>query len=1051
MAEIGGGGTPANDAERLVIAHLRDHAPDDWFVLHNIEIPVRGDAYEVDLVVVTGHAVCVIDVKGTRGRTDVSGFRWYPENRGSFASPVRKLRGHARALKGLLERSRPELSQVYVDQLVVLPAPDAVLVDPSDRPDADARDVTDLQGLIPALADISRIRVGMSRDIRSVSGVVRQALSGGVRRPSGPKRFGEWLVSERLGGDDDVTEYRARNGNVPTAETVLLRVYRADPFLPAAQREAQQHAIANAYEVLAKMPASPYVVGRRTFFPVEDESQFVLVLDDVRGQALAVHVADPRRALGADAKLRVIGDMVRGLAHAHASSVLHRALSPATVLVVAGSGQALLTGFDFGRPEQPRPHTVLPRLAEEVDPAYVAPECQGWPQAMSRASDVYAAGVIAFRLLTGELPFADSADQFRSGSELPAAPMAAAGLGADLVGLLRRMCARSPSARPTAGDAVRDLARIVGAGRTPTTTGSASGVARVDYRNLPSGYQLSRKFTVRRKLGTGSFGTAYQAYDTMSGTDRVVKVVHTDRQSVLDRVRGEYQILSRLPPHRSVVKVEDANFLDGGIPYLEFEYVDGREVSELVEERALGPADTVQLGIDIADGLTYLHENGVYHCDIKPKNLLRTDAGGKIFDFNVAVTSDSSLSGAGGTGRYVPPDTGGGATTGADLIDRDVYALGVTLYEVLTGAAPFTGHAAALGERPADPRGRSGLIQLSDELVAVLLRAVAPFRSERYRSAREFREALREVADRTQRPAAPEPADPGALSEPGVGINPFVAHLRTLYSQSTSTNAGTRSGPASPYDLYVRTALDDQLTPDVRRGDHRLVIITGNAGDGKTAYLERLLTEAWADDPRRPIRRDNGADFQLPDGRWLRVTYDGSQDEGEKSNDEVLLDFFASFAGADPAGIPDETRLIAINEGRLVDFFDVHADRFPALAARVHAGLTGSVVEQGIAVINLNRRSLLHTDDEDFPPVFDRMLSTLTDPRRWTACEGCELIASCYARHNARTFAHAGAGPKISARLRHLFRLTELRGAQHLTVSPFQPDLAGGRACWWAG
>ena len=61
----------------------------------------------------------------------------------------------------------------------------------------------------------------------------------------------------------------------------------------------------------------------------------------------------------------------------------------------------MLTGFDYARPEDPRSNSVLDRLAEVLDPAYVAPECQNRPQAMSRASDVYAAGVIAYQVLTG--------------------------------------------------------------------------------------------------------------------------------------------------------------------------------------------------------------------------------------------------------------------------------------------------------------------------------------------------------------------------------------------------------------------------------------------------------------------------------------------------------------------------------------------------------------------------------------------------------------------------------------------------------------------------
>src|SRR4051812_31972831 len=113
MAQIVGGGTPANDAERLVLRHLAEHAPDDWIILHNVEIPVHGDSYEVDLVVVNARGVCLVDVKGTRGRIDVAGTRWYPAGRDSFASPVRKLRAHARAVKGLLTQHQPALSRVY--------------------------------------------------------------------------------------------------------------------------------------------------------------------------------------------------------------------------------------------------------------------------------------------------------------------------------------------------------------------------------------------------------------------------------------------------------------------------------------------------------------------------------------------------------------------------------------------------------------------------------------------------------------------------------------------------------------------------------------------------------------------------------------------------------------------------------------------------------------------------------------------------------------------------------------------------------------------------
>jgi serine/threonine protein kinase len=1034
----------------LVIAHLRDNAPDDWMVLHNIEIPVHGDAYEVDLIIITGHGVCVSDVKGTRGRIEVSGSRWYPSRGEPFYSPVRKLRGHARALKGLLQRARPQLSQVYVDHLVVLTAPDARLVDPNDRADADALDVVDLAGLIPALVDVSRVRSGMSRDIAGHHTAIREALNHGTRPQTGPRRFGNWVVCERLsghetsGGADDVAEYRARNASAPSSETVLLRVYRADPFLPEPDREAQRTAIANAYYALARMPPNPCIVGRRDFFPVEDESRYVLVFDDVHGQALTVHLSDPRQALAADARFRVITDLLRGLAHAHANGVVHRALSPSVVLVTGTSGRSLVTGFDYARPEGPREQSVVQQLEQALDPAFVAPECQSRAQAMTRASDVYAAGVIAFRLLTGELPFATSVEQFAKGSELPEEVMRSAGLSPAVIDLLRRMCRLAPSARPSAIEALNVLTRAT----RRNAAAVPAAVPRPDYRNLPEGYQLTRKLTVRRRLGTnggGSFASAYLVYDSLAAEDRVAKIVYRDRESVVDRLQLEYRTLRRLPPHQSVVRLEEADFLDGGeIPYLLLEYVPGREVSELVTERALGPADSVRLAIDVAEGLVFLHSHGVYHCDIKPTNLLRTDAGCKIFDFNVAVTADSTLSRVGGTSRYAPVDFGNyGEITDVDLADRDVYALGLTLYETLTGQWPFASAARSLGEQPVDPRKLTGFADLSPELVQVMLRAIAPLRADRYPTAAQLLAALNGVGDRVRRPKELPLEALAVLPARQPDVNPFVDHLRTLFSQSTASNAGTRNGAAGAhFDLYVATRLDEQLTRDVLKGRFRLVIITGNAGDGKTAFLERLLTVAAADGPSRPVRHGSGAEFQLPSGLRLRTNSDGSQDDGDRANDEVLLDFFAPFAGDDLTGTAGETRLIAINEGRLIDFLATHRERFPALVEHVQQGLKAPQAPAAVTVINLNQRSLLSGQDELNGPVFDRLLSRMVHENHWAACESCSLVRTCYAKHNALTFGHPSAGPKIRSRLRTLFQLTELRGLQHLTIRDVQSALA---------
>ncbi|MFF5207368.1 NERD domain-containing protein [Streptosporangium sp. NPDC000396] len=443
MAQIVGGGRPVNDAERRVIAHLRDNAPDDWLLLHNIEVPRDDDTFEVDVIVLTGHSLCVIDVKGTRGRIEVAGTRWFPARREAFGSPVAKLRGNGRALKGLLTQKRRELERVYVDSVVVLTGPDAELVDPAGR---DSRHVTGLSGLVGMLSDVSRVRRGYTPDAGPYRTAIIEALNGSVRRSTTPPRFGNWEVEEQLGGDNRVTEYRAINATVPGSETVLLRVYRADPLAEEEPRAAERRLITNAYRSLTRIPPHPCVVRSRDFFAIDDESRFVLVLDDVHGQALHLHLTGSRRALPVGSRLDMVEDMLLGLAHVHANNVIHRALSPACVLVTEG-GRAMLTGFDYAKPG-PRAHTVAGELPNVLDIHYVAPECQAAPERMTAASDVYAAGMIAFQLLTGELP--------------PAGPDAETVTGdvpAEVMDVLRRMRDHTPGKRPDAAEALSDLRR----------------------------------------------------------------------------------------------------------------------------------------------------------------------------------------------------------------------------------------------------------------------------------------------------------------------------------------------------------------------------------------------------------------------------------------------------------------------------------------------------------------------------------------------------------------------------------------------------------------
>jgi hypothetical protein len=89
-------GQPVNDAERKVIAYLRDNLPDSFILMHNFELRVEKQTFEIDLAVLAPHAIYLVNVKSTTVEIHVAGGKWFPEGRPPFASPLAKLRQHAR-------------------------------------------------------------------------------------------------------------------------------------------------------------------------------------------------------------------------------------------------------------------------------------------------------------------------------------------------------------------------------------------------------------------------------------------------------------------------------------------------------------------------------------------------------------------------------------------------------------------------------------------------------------------------------------------------------------------------------------------------------------------------------------------------------------------------------------------------------------------------------------------------------------------------------------------------------------------------------------------
>jgi serine/threonine protein kinase len=1062
MAKVIPIGQPANESERQAIGFLRDHLPEGWLIFHNFEMRQGEEVFEIDIALLAPHAVYLVDVKGTRGNIDVYGSKWYPEGRQPFFSPLAKLRSHAKAMATIIRESNTgliELRKAHVHASVLLTSDEAAVF---DKAGIDSPDVTDFKHCLKYFTDKSRIPENRLDNIQKFAKIIAEAITGKAKPVSSPPVFGSWQVEEKLGGNERYTEYRAKHNLLGAkAGQVRLRAYRADPYQDEASRKAELKKISNAFIAVQHMSTHPNVLAVRDLIQNDDGNEITLVTDDVSGQVLRQNMKKSSLALTTDQKYRVMRDVLSALDHAHQHEVIHRNLTPDAILVTKG-GMARVTDFDYARvgKERSTSETIAHQIEEALDPVYRAPELvisesKSEPKEASIASDLFSTGMIFYELLTGELPYENIDQMMEADGKFPIRPSEhKPDLPKGFDDWLQKFCEFDPENRhvsaAVARKALEDI--LLPEAKNDSVDDGPTALHQVpdDMTNLPQDFVLADRFRIQKKLGSGGFGVAYKVFDSLGDVVRVIKLVTKDRRSVYERLRREYKTLTNLPDHPHVVKVIWADRMADAkqTPYIVFEYVEGLDVSDLIDAEALSLDDSVRIVREAAVGLAHLHKHGVYHQDVKPSNLLWTDKGVRIIDFNVAVSENDEVQGGGGTRRYLPPDYDYSSEPDAsDRMDRDLYALGISFYECLTCKYPFDDPTPPIKAQPKDPKQFKGCANLGTSLVNVLVKMIAPERKDRFASTEEFLTALAEVKRyRSMLTTGEISAEPKVVTkldfEPTKpNINPFVTHLLTLYSQSQISNAGTRGLDEIGKITYVSTYLDEKLKPALLKGEFRLVIISGNAGDGKTAFIQQF--EVFAESKDAQIQRSaNGAVFQL-EGHTFQSNYDGSQDEGDERNDAVLQKFFASFAGKDASGWPkNQTRLIAINEGRLVDFFLEHEEEFPLLARQIQQGLDGADPQDGIAIINLNLRSVVAEPAEDQPSILERLITRMTQQEYWQACEKCDLKGKCYAYHNARTFQDPVAGPKVIERLKMLYTITHLRGRLHITMRDLRSALA---------
>ncbi|HXQ71842.1 MAG TPA: protein kinase, partial [Pyrinomonadaceae bacterium] len=421
-------------------------------------------------------------------------------------------------------------------------------------------------------------------------------------------------------------------------------------------------------------------------------------------------------------------------------------------------------------------------------------------------------------------------------------------------------------------------------------------------------------YEVLSLLGVGGMGAVYLERDTRLGRKVALKVLF--QSSANDKRVGRFKREARAASalnHPNIVTIYEIEEADG-LHFIAAEYVEGVSLRERLKDGPLKLSAALDVALQVASALAMAHQHGIIHRDIKPENIMLDAKGNvKLLDFGLAKptplaeqaedsTTQTAYTSAGvilGTIAYMSPEQARGLTVDART---DIWSLGVVVYEMLAGRAPFGGPTrsdilAAILQRQPEPLTTNS--NVPDQLSKAIEKALQKEREDRYQTVEEFASALKESQTSSTpqtRPTQPQPQTQlkrrvvvlvcGLLLIASLGIGARVWWTSTTPPSTTPAPAPQRRlsywllvqkyRDGKPYEEPFRPSAEINFEPDYRV---RLHVKSAHAG-----YLY-VLNEHLASTPEAPVytvlfpsptanngfsRVEANEELQIPEQSWLR-------------------------------------------------------------------------------------------------------------------------------------------------------------------------------------
>lgn len=991
---------------------------------------------EYDVVIVAHSGIHVVELKHWSGHIEIAPYNWII-NHSSYRRDPRQLNEFkCKVLRGLYQHQFRTYPEIWIESIVALTNPDAV-VENADAPTIAAGEVQ-RSHTFASIVDLITYLKQREAEPHLLATKQVDAVSGYISSLHQPRRNVYYTVPgyETIEYHHQTAEYielLARLKDPQARGLFRFRVFRPSALNSFSERQQFQVKALNTLKSVQLIGDHPNI--HRVWMNESSEGDIIEGSEWSESGTLRDLIHQQDKPLLIQDVFAICRGIAQGLVQAHKSNIIHRAVRPENILMV--NGVPRLMNFDLSYHLEDNRVTVMPDVVKLKDDGYIAPEILAGED-IDESTDFFGLGELACELLGGVKPFA-SVKQLRSqGGKLSQQfilLMKDRGVPEKTVEALSQLVVAERKQR------LKDPVRIQAAFTLQEEEKNLSIVTEGENNILLPG-SMHDGYEILDFIGKGAAAQIYKARTIRGG---IVAIKMFNREVPRERILKEADVGERVKSDY-VAHVINVGHWKQDRYYLVMDYIEGESLRKRIDQ-GVRPDFDLFLSVSrwLMEGLQSFHSNvdesgipkPLVHGDIKPENVLLTpDHKPVLIDFGISGEPRIDL--FQGTVGYVPPDS----ILGSEMQfseSGDIFALGVVMWEWLFGNRPY--EHPAIGEQPS--MNEKSELKLVPKLILWLKKTVATEATQRYESVNVMQDELEEALRASDDHEVPEPEDQLTFDEPTIDlevteslvstvktpqINSFVSYLNSLSNASAGNENATAEAQIGNIH-FDRIRVDNPVTEFIiERLKEQNVILTGNAGDGKTTIASEVakrITGKYS--PLKP-RED------LAEGNLVIIKDLSEVPENERS--KVFIEALQN---------PHKRFLIVSNTGTLLNNMKGLNTGRDTVDENTLLQVLESDAPQNLAgdsflVVNVGRLNGIRPAMQ----VFHKMIKSAN----WAVCRDCSCVDNCSINLNVKVLQEGEE--VVSERTRLLYQRLYEYGSR-LTMRQMTGHLAfaitGGLGC----